>query len=99
MLRMRRASIFGLCDILEVKGLLFNTLHISVEKQMTMFLHGCYNVRNRVIRVNFLRSGETVSRYFDHVLHAIGELRGELILPPNTATSPIVAQDSSHILR
>ncbi|KAH7691710.1 Myb/SANT-like domain-containing protein [Dioscorea alata] len=43
---------------------------------MAMFLHVVgHNVRNRVVGMNFLRSGETVSRYFHHVLHAIGELR------------------------
>jgi hypothetical protein len=41
-----------------------------------------HNVRNRVIGLNFDRSGEVVSRYFKRVLHAIGELRDELIRPP-----------------
>ena len=91
MLRMNRASFFGLCDLLKAKRLLYNTLHVSVEEQMAMFLHVVgHNVRNRVIGINFLRSGETVSRYFNHVLYAIGELRGELIQLPNTNTSPII---------
>ena len=58
MLRMNKTSIFGLCDLLKAKRLLCNTLHVSIKKQVAMFLH---NVRNRVIRVKFLRYGETVS--------------------------------------
>ncbi|XP_039118616.1 uncharacterized protein LOC120254604 [Dioscorea cayenensis subsp. rotundata] len=45
-----------------------------------------HNQRNRVIAHNFLRSGETVSRYFNHVLYAIGQLRDEYVLPPSTQT-------------
>ena len=62
MLRMRRASIFGLCDILEVKGLLFNTLHVSVEEHMAMFLHVVgYNMRNRIVGVNFYDMGNSLA--------------------------------------
>ncbi|XP_020675193.1 protein ALP1-like [Dendrobium catenatum] len=45
-----------------------------------------HSFRNRVIRFNFHRSGETVSRYFKAALHAVGELRNEFIksLPPET---------------
>ncbi|PKU65323.1 hypothetical protein MA16_Dca018631 [Dendrobium catenatum] len=38
-----------------------------------------HSFRNRVIRFNFHRSGETVSRYFKAALHAVGELRNEFI--------------------
>ncbi|PKU84948.1 hypothetical protein MA16_Dca022989 [Dendrobium catenatum] len=41
-----------------------------------------HSVRNRVIRFNFHRSGETISRYFKVVLHAVWELRHEFIKPP-----------------
>jgi hypothetical protein len=33
-----------------------------------------HNLRNWVVGTNFGRSGETVSHYFNKVLHAIGEL-------------------------
>ncbi|PKU82988.1 hypothetical protein MA16_Dca009460 [Dendrobium catenatum] len=47
-----------------------------------MLLHTLgHSVRNRVIRFNFHRSGETVSRYFKSALYAIGELRNEFIKP------------------
>jgi hypothetical protein len=52
-----------------------------------MFLNTVgHNLRNRLVGTNFSRSGETVSQYFGLVLHGIGELRDELILPPSSET-------------
>lgn len=78
MLRIKIASFFGLCDLSKVKGLLYITLHVSLEDQVAKFLHIIgHNVRNRVIKVKFLRSKETIRWYFNHVLYAIGEHQGE----------------------
>jgi hypothetical protein len=41
-----------------------------------------HNLRNRSAGTNFDRSGETVSRYLNRVLHSIGELRSDYIRPP-----------------
>ncbi|XP_039118294.1 putative nuclease HARBI1 [Dioscorea cayenensis subsp. rotundata] len=42
------------------KGLMRDTLHITIEEQLLMFLHTVgHNQRNRVIAHNFLRSSET----------------------------------------
>jgi hypothetical protein len=52
-----------------------------------MFLHTIgHNVRNRLVDTNFTRSDETVSRCFNKVLHAIGELRNDFIRPPSSST-------------
>ena len=92
--RRRRISFFELCDMLKDKELLYNTLHMSVEEQTATFLYIIgHNVKNRVIGINFLCFGQILSLYFDHILYAIRELQGELILPPNTTTSPSVTQD------
>ena len=92
MVRMNKSSFFNLCSILRGKGLVRDTLHISVEEQLLMFLHTIgHNQRNRVIAHNFLRSGETVSRYFNHMLFAIGELQHEYVRPPSSETSPYIA--------
>jgi hypothetical protein len=45
------------------------------------------------MQVPFLRSTETTSRYFQEVLYAVGELRGEMIIPPSTAV-PAKIQNS-----
>jgi hypothetical protein len=68
------------------------TIHLCVEQQVVMFLNTVgHNVRNRLVGTNFDRSGETVSRYFNKVLHAIGELRKEFIRPPSTSTLAKIA--------
>lgn len=54
-----------------------------------MFLHVVgHNERFRVIDLTFRRSGETISRFFQKVLHAVGELRNELIVHPATNVHP-----------
>jgi hypothetical protein len=69
-----------------------DTIHMCVEQQVAMFLHIIgHNIRNRVVATNFGRSGETVSRYFNKVLHAVGELQNEYIKSPSTATPTKIA--------
>ena len=84
MLRFDRAPFFRLCDILRERKLLQDSVHVSVEQQVAMFLHTIgHNVRNRVVATNFGRSFYTISFYFRRVLHAIGELRNDYIRPPS----------------
>jgi hypothetical protein len=53
-----------------------------VEEQVAMFLHVVgHNQRFRVMHNTFIRSIETISRYFNQVLYAIWELRQEMIKP------------------
>ena len=47
-----------------------------------------HNQRFRVLTPVFRRSLETMSRYFQEVLYAVGELRNDMILPPSTAVAP-----------
>jgi len=92
MLRINRAKFFRFCNLFRDRGLLQDTIHMCVEQQVAMFLNTVgHNLRNRLVGTNFDRSGETVSRYFNIVLHAIGELRGELIKPPSLDTSSKIA--------
>ncbi|XP_072151850.1 protein ALP1-like [Setaria viridis] len=86
-LRLNRAKFFRFCNLFRDRGLLEDTIHCCVEQQVVMFLNTVgHNLRNRVVGTNFDRSGETVSRYFNRVLRAVGELRGELIRPPPLET-------------
>ncbi|KAJ1278064.1 hypothetical protein BS78_04G051500 [Paspalum vaginatum] len=51
-----------------------------------MFLHVVgHNQRFRVIGLTFRRSIETISRIFQEVLYAVGELRADMIQPPSTS--------------
>jgi hypothetical protein len=87
MLRLNRPSFFRFCKLFRERGLLQDTIHMCVEQQIAMFLHTVgHNVRNRVVGTNFGRSGETVSRYFNKVLHAVEELRNDYIKPPSSTT-------------
>nr|CCI55421.1 PH01B031C15.4 [Phyllostachys edulis] len=73
-----------LCEVLRERSLLRDTIHVFVEEQVAMFLNITgHNLRNRLVDTDFTRSGETVSRYFGRVLHAIGELRDKLLRPPS----------------
>jgi hypothetical protein len=65
---------------------------MCVEQQVAMFFNTVgHNLRNRLVGTNFDRSGETVSRYFNRVLHAIGESRSDYIRPPSLDTPTKIA--------
>ncbi len=65
---------------------------MCVEQQVAMFLNTVeHNLKNRLVATNYDRSGETVSRYFNKVLHAIGQLRNEFIRPPSSTTPSKIA--------
>ncbi|XP_051206926.1 protein ALP1-like [Lolium perenne] len=87
MLRMRRDPFYALVKTFRERGLLRDSIHTSVEEQVAMFFHVVgHNQRFRVIHNTFRRSTETISRYFQQVLYAIGELRGEMIKPASMNT-------------
>jgi len=92
--RMDREVFFNLSSLLRSRGLLHDTQYVTVEEQLGLFLHTVgHNVRNRVHDVNFLRSGETISRHFQNVLHAIGELRRDYIHGPSTNVHEKISGD------
>ena len=54
-----------------------------------MFLHVVgHNQRFSCIKMTFRRSTETISRNFQEVLYAIGELKNELIVEPSSGVPP-----------
>ena len=82
-LRMTRQAFTNLCLILETRGGLIASKYLQVDEQVAMFLHIiAHHVKNRVIKFRFMRSGETVSKYFHNVLHSIIRLHGELLKRP-----------------
>jgi hypothetical protein len=83
MLRMRSAPFYELVKRFMERGLLQGSIHTCVEEQVDMFLHVVgHNQRFRVMHNTFKRSIQTISRYFNNILYAIGELRQEMIKPP-----------------
>ena len=77
---MRKAIFHRLCDELRSRALLEETFHVTIEEQVAMFIH-CVGQRwsNRSIGFEFIRSSETISRYFHHVLDALCTLARDLI--------------------
>lgn len=82
-LRMDRNTFQLLCRLLESDGGLCVTQNMLVDEQVAMFLHIlAHHVKNRVIKFNFQRSGETVSRHFRRVLAAVLRLHPRLLQQP-----------------
>ena len=94
MFRMDMEVFCNLSSLLRNRGLLRDTQYVTVEEQLGLFLHTVgHNVRNRVLGVNFIRSGETISRHFQNVLHAIGELGRDYINGPSTTVQEKITCD------
>jgi hypothetical protein len=92
MIRLNKECFFRFCTLFRDRGLLQDTIHMCVEQQVAMFLNTVgHNLRNRLVATNYDRSSETVSRYFNKVLRAVGELRNELIRPPSSSTPTKIA--------
>ncbi|KAM6583354.1 hypothetical protein CsatB_010356 [Cannabis sativa] len=82
-LRMTRHAFTNLCMMLENIGGLQPSKYLAIDEQVAMFLHIiAHHCKNRVIKFRFMRSGETVSRYFHNVLHAVIRLHKELLVKP-----------------
>ncbi|KAL5549131.1 hypothetical protein UlMin_004362 [Ulmus minor] len=82
-LRMTRHAFTKLCTMLQTIGGLRGSKYVCIDEQVAMFLHIlAHHVKNRVIKFQFLRSGQTVSRYFHNVLHSIICLHRELLKRP-----------------
>ncbi|KAL0543745.1 hypothetical protein IC582_018849 [Cucumis melo] len=81
--RMDRRTFAILCHLFRTVPGLSSTEIIDVDEMVAMFLHVlAHNVKNRVIKREFVRSGETVSRHFNIVLFTVVRLYEELIKRP-----------------
>jgi hypothetical protein len=82
--RMDRNAFSKLCNMLEARGGLKATKHMLIDEQVAMFLYIlAHHVKNRIIKRQFRRSGETISRHFKSVLHAVIRLHAEFLEKPN----------------
>ncbi|PPE01605.1 hypothetical protein GOBAR_DD01392 [Gossypium barbadense] len=86
--RMNRTAFFKLCEMLESIGGLKSSRNMLVDEQVAMFLHIIsHQLKNRVIKHHFRRSGETVSRAFHSVLNAVIRLQDVLFKKPEPITA------------
>ncbi|XP_061376055.1 protein ALP1-like [Gastrolobium bilobum] len=90
--RMDKRSFHNLCDLLKTVGMLAPTGHMGVEELVAMFLHIlAHDVKNQIIKRQFLRSGETISRQFLKVLQAV--LRCHVVLLKRPEPVPANSSD------
>ncbi|KAL8528631.1 hypothetical protein ACS0TY_006174 [Phlomoides rotata] len=75
-LRMDRASFHKLCGMVKTIGGLKSSQNVSVEEKVAMFLTIlAHHTKNSCVKFQFKRSGQTVSKYFHHVLNCILRLQ------------------------
>ncbi|KAL5581332.1 hypothetical protein UlMin_013774 [Ulmus minor] len=73
-LRVNRLAFTNLCTMLESRGGLRASKYLQIDEQVAIIY--------RVIKFQFLRSGETAIKYFHNVLHLGIRLHGELLKKP-----------------
>ncbi|GAB2267543.1 hypothetical protein Dimus_038674 [Dionaea muscipula] len=85
-LRVSRRTFMILCTMVRNVGLR-DSKHVVLEEKVAMFLNVVgHDLKNRNIKFAFLRSGQTVSRYFNDVLRAVIRLHGTLLKAPEPIT-------------
>ena len=93
-IRMKPIAFQQLCHILTEGEHVRPTVHMSVTKQVLIFLHIIgHNVRFRVIGSRFHRSTGTIHKYFKVVLREVIKLYRALIRLPGEDT-PLEIRDS-----
>ncbi|XP_020258218.1 uncharacterized protein LOC109834594 [Asparagus officinalis] len=96
-IRMRPMAFFKLVEVMKSNGLLKDTRHVQVEEQLAMFLSILgHKTKNRIIRTEFIRSGETVSRYFNKVLQAMNGLRDRYMKQAPKEVPEEIANNSNY---
>ena len=88
MCRLHTQSFVRLCCMFRERGLLKDTYNTPIKEQVRIFLqiigHGH---KNWCVQQNLQHSGETISRYFNHVLDAICIWAPEIIKPKESLLS------------
>lgn len=78
-----------LCQKLRGTGIVKDSVRSTVEEQVAKFLHIIgHNVKNRTASFFFHHFGDTFSRHFQNVLHAIIFLEGEFLVQPSGRDVP-----------
>ncbi|CAL5378527.1 unnamed protein product [Camellia sinensis] len=86
-LRMNRHTFLRLCGLIRTKGV-SDSKYVVLEEKVAMFLTVLgHHHKNRNVKFNFMRSGQTVSKYFNDVLKAVLRLQGVLLKTPEPITA------------
>ncbi|XP_057803666.1 uncharacterized protein LOC131018998 [Salvia miltiorrhiza] len=82
-IRMSKDVFSRLCYLLEQAGGLVPTKHVGVEEKVASFLVIlAHHSKNRIVKFDFRRSGNTISLSFHSVLHALLRLHHLLLVNP-----------------
>ncbi|KAL8527400.1 hypothetical protein ACS0TY_005312 [Phlomoides rotata] len=91
-LRMDRNTFARLCILLRDLGGLTNQKYVGVEEQVSKFLSVlAHHKKQSVVKFDYQRSGQTVSRYTHLVLKAVSKLNLFLVTPtpvPDNLVNP-----------
>ncbi|CAL5444433.1 unnamed protein product [Camellia sinensis] len=86
-LRMNRHTFLRLCRLIRTKGV-SDSKYVVLEEMVAMFLTVLgHHHKNQNIKFNFMRFGQTVSKYFNDVLKAVLRLQGVLLKTPEPITA------------
>ncbi|XVF07647.1 hypothetical protein REPUB_Repub06bG0157500 [Reevesia pubescens] len=81
--RMDRLAFYKLCNMLQGIGRLAPTKNMNIEEMVAIFLYIIsHHAKNRIIKREFVKSGETVSRQFGVVLNSVLRLQAVLLKSP-----------------
>ncbi|OAY65902.1 hypothetical protein ACMD2_18919, partial [Ananas comosus] len=85
--RMGPEIFLTLATIMRDKGLLRDTIHVTIEEQLALLLHTVsHTTKNR-----FIHSREIVSCYFNLVLQAIYGIKNQFVQQASSTTHPEIA--------
>lgn len=77
---MDRRFLYKLCQLLKVNGGLKDNRNMIAEEMVVKFLHIIgHHTKNRVVKCQLARSGETISKHFKSVLRVVFKLHPLLI--------------------
>ncbi|KAL8540885.1 hypothetical protein ACS0TY_002215 [Phlomoides rotata] len=84
-LQMDRTSFYRLCSILQHVGGLKPSKYVNVFEKVAMFLIIlAHHSKNRCVKFQFKRSGQTVSKIFHSVLRSVLKLHNLLLVKPHS---------------
>ena len=86
-LRVNRHTFMCLCNLVRSVGLT-DSKYVVLEEKVAMFLNVIgHDQKNRRIKFEFMRSGQTISKYFNEVLKAVLRLQNILLKTPEPITA------------
>ncbi|KAL8479155.1 hypothetical protein ACS0TY_026130 [Phlomoides rotata] len=86
-LRMDRATFHKLCYMLQSVGGLKTSRRVTVTEKVAMFLSVlAHHTKNRCVKFQFKRSGQTVSKHFHAVLHCVLRMQSLFLVKPHPVT-------------